>query len=164
MKALMKVALIPFLVIGLAASPSFAQGKKIATQDLPAAVAAAFKASYPNAEMKGAASEVVDGATYYRIESRDGKVKRGLLYTKEGRVFEVEETLAADALPAAVKQALAKAYPKGTIKIAARTTRGKAVTYGAKVRSEGRVLQVRLDEKGVVLDTKEIKKKKRNQD
>lgn len=164
MRSPLRVAFVPFLVIGLAAFPSFAQGKKIAIQDLPAAVSAAFQASYPSAEMKSAATQVVDGVTYYGIESRDGKAKRALLYTKEGKVFEIEEPLAAVALPAAVKQSLAKAHPKGMIKTVTRTTRGKAVTYDAKVRGAGKVLQIRLDEKGSVLSTKEIKKKKRGLD
>jgi hypothetical protein len=71
----------------------------------------AFRTAYPKAVIKGASKETEKGVTYYEIESVDGKMNRDLLYTADGKAVEVEESIAPGALPPAVLQALAKAYP-----------------------------------------------------
>ena len=78
---------------------------------LPPAVLNAFKAAYPRAVIKGTSKETENGVTYYEVESVDGKMNRDLLYTADGKTAEIEEAVAPGALPAAVTQALAKAYP-----------------------------------------------------
>ncbi len=71
---------------------SFAQEKKIDKNDLPKAVLNAFQKRYPNAAIKGTSIEKENGKTYYEIESIDGTRRRDLLYTKSGKVAEIEET------------------------------------------------------------------------
>jgi hypothetical protein len=78
---------------------------------LPPAVLDAFHKAYPKAVIRGTDKETEKGVTYYEIESVDGKMNRDLLYTGDGKTVEIEEGLAPGALPAAVTQALAKAYP-----------------------------------------------------
>jgi hypothetical protein len=78
---------------------------------LPPAVISAFNTAYPKAVIKGTSKEIEKGVTYYEIESVDGKMNRDLLYTADGKAVEIEEAVVPGALPAAVTQALAKAYP-----------------------------------------------------
>lgn len=93
----MKASLSAVLAIGMAialvgsSSSAWAHEKKIAPKDLPATVSSAFKAAYPSAKIKGAGTETEDGVEYYEIESVDGKTRRDLLYTKDGKVCEIEE-------------------------------------------------------------------------
>jgi Putative beta-lactamase-inhibitor-like, PepSY-like len=141
----------------------FAQEKKIAVKDLPAAVAASFKAAYPKAEIKGTATEVEGGVTYYEIESVDGKTKRDLLFAKNGKIFETEEIVAGDALPAAVKDAIAKAVPKGKISSAEKTVRESKTQFDVTVKKGTKTFAVAIDEKGTVLKNKEVKKEKKEE-
>ena len=78
---------------------------------LPPAVLGAFQKAYPKAVIKGTSKEVEKGVTYYEVESVDGKMRRDLLYTADGKAVEVEEAIAPGALPPAVIKALDKAYP-----------------------------------------------------
>jgi len=161
MKASLKTLLMVVsivVVVGFAGN-TFAQEKKIAVKDLPAAVVQAFTAAYPHAEIKGAATEAEKGVTYYEIESLDGTVKRDLLYTADGKVSEIEETISAESLPDAVKKAIAAAYPKGKIEKAEITTREGTASYEAKVKSEQKMYEVVVDAQGKIVKTKEIHSK-----
>lgn len=117
------------LAIFLLACSSIAGEKKITRKQVPAAVLSAFGKSYPSATVKGYAKEVEKGKTYYEIESMDGKISRDVLYSADGTVAEVEESMMADELPAAVRSTVMKEYPKATISKAEKTIRGSEITY-----------------------------------
>ena len=91
---------------------------------LPNAVLSAFKAAYPNAVIRGTSKETEKGTTYYEVESVDGKLNRDLLYTADGKVVEIEESIAATDLPTAVQKTLAKDYPGAKVLKAERMTKG----------------------------------------
>lgn len=105
-------------------------------------------------------TEFEDGVDYYEIESIDGKTKRDLLYTKDGKVCEIEEVVDVKALPDAVKQAVAKVYPQGKIQKAEKTTRQTKIEYDLEVQSGAKGYEVSVDEQGKVLKTAEMKAKK----
>ena len=87
--------------------------------DAPAAVRAALAKITPDKNVKKVIKEVDDGITTYEVEyEADGKAS-SVEFSEGGDVLEIETTLAANALPAAVSQAIAKAFPKGSIKEAA---------------------------------------------
>jgi len=50
-----------------------AQEKKVAEKDVPKAVLAAFKSTYPNATVRGYSREKENGKVYYEIESMEGR-------------------------------------------------------------------------------------------
>jgi len=64
-----RVAMIAAAVSLLSFSAA-AQEKKITAKQVPAAVITAFKASYPNATIRGYAQEKENGKVFYEIESR----------------------------------------------------------------------------------------------
>src|SRR5437660_4990868 len=110
---------IGLLLVSLSAS---AQESKIREKDVPQAVIAAFKSTYPNATVRGYAKERENGKLFYEIESKDGDTMRDLLYNPDGTVAEIEETVAATDLPAAAQQLIHSKYPKAPMNKAARVT------------------------------------------
>jgi hypothetical protein len=117
---------------------------------LPAAVLEAFKTAYPQAVIKGTDKETENGVTYYEIESVDGEINRNLLYTADGKVFEIEEAIAPEALPAAVLQALDKAYPGYKILKAEVTTEG-GKSYELQIQVDGQKIGVAVDPSGKII-------------
>jgi uncharacterized cupredoxin-like copper-binding protein len=121
MNMLARIALI-VAAVSLSSFSAVAQEKKITAKDVPAAVIAAFKNSYPNATIRGYAREKEQGKVFYEIESREGTMSRDVLYNADGTVAEIEESMAATDLPADAQQAIKRKYPKAVIRLAEKTT------------------------------------------
>jgi len=138
--------------------------KKIAKKELPSAVLTAFEKAYPEAKILGTSMETEDSTTYFEIESKDGKVKRDLLYKADGTVKEIEERVAQTDLPAAIKEAIAKEYPKGKIRKGEKTTRDNVVEYELIVRNGKDKLEVVLDETGKIVKTENMNAKEKEEE
>ena len=138
-----------------AAEKEAAEGteKKITKKDLPSAILTAFEKGYPKAQITGVSKETEDSTTYFEIESRDGKIRRDLLYKADGTVKEIEERVTEAELPAAIRQAVAKEYPKGRIQKGEKTTRDNAIEYELIVKIGKDKMEVVLDESGKILKT-----------
>jgi Putative beta-lactamase-inhibitor-like, PepSY-like len=135
-----------------------AQEKKIDKKDLPKEILTSFQKSYPRAEIKGASIEKEQDKTYYEIESIDGKQKRDLLYTKNGKVAEIEETLNANEMPDFVKNSITKKYPDGKINKVEKLTKGNKISFEAVVEHNGKKSEVVLDAKGNIQKMEKMKK------
>src|ERR1700704_7099646 len=114
MKLFTRLTLAVCAVAMLSLSAS-AQEKKITAKQVPAAVITAFKASYPNATIRGYAQEKENGKTFYEIESREGTTQRDVLYNADGTVAEIEESIAATDLPAVAQEPIPKKKPRAAI-------------------------------------------------
>ena len=161
----MKLKNILMLIISLAfvqvsANSLFAQEKKIEKKDLPKAVLNTFQKGYPNATIRVTSMEMERGKTYYEIESLDKGHRRDLLYTKSGKVAEIEETLASNDIPDFVKSSVMKKYPKDEINRAEKVTRGQKISYELVVKSGMQKQEVVLDSKGNIQKIKMMKKEK----
>ena len=144
-----------------AASNLLAQEKRIKEKDLPAAVTKAFHTEYPAAKIMGASTEVEKGVTYFEIESLDGKVRRDLLYTFEGKRNEIEETLAHDKIPDFVKTSIIKKYPKYEIKRAERvTSNNNKITYEVLVEIGHKRAEVMINKDGKIIKAENLKEEK----
>jgi hypothetical protein len=128
-----RIALV-VIAISVAGVSAAAQESKIAEKDVPGAVIAAFKSAYPTATIKGYAREKENGKTFYEIESQDGDTGRDVLYDPDGRVAEIEETVAASELPAAAQEVIRSKCPGAVVTKAERTTEKTA--QGDKVGYE----------------------------
>lgn len=106
---------------------------KIAVQ-LPAPVTAAFKKAYPRATIRGTAKETENGKTVYEVESVENGKARDFMYAADGAVLEIEEELNPADLPAPVTASLKKLYPKATIAVAEKQTRGTMVQYELQIK------------------------------
>jgi len=125
--------------------------KKYSKKDLPAAVLSSFQKEYPKASIKEVSMEKEKGVEYWEIESADGKVKRDLLYTSDGKKAEVEETMEMSQVPAVVKTTLTGEYPKGKVDKAEKVMKGSSVTYEFHLKDGDKSHEVVIDPDGKVL-------------
>lgn len=117
---------------------------------LPESVLSAFHTAYPHAVIKGTSQETEKGMTYYEVESVDGKMKRDLLYTADGKAVEVEEAIFPGALPPAVLQALAKAYPNYKILKAEDLVKGDQKFFELQIQVKGKKIGVTINPSGKI--------------
>jgi uncharacterized membrane protein YkoI len=136
--------------VSLLSISAAAQEKKITAQQVPAAVIAAFKSSYPNATIRGYAQEKENGKVFYEIESREGTTQRDVLYNADGTVAEVEESISASDLPADAQRAIKQKYPRAVITLAEKTTAGDTVGYEVSLRNGKKRIGMEFDSSGKV--------------
>ena len=136
--------------ISLVTLSATAQEKKITAKQVPAAVIAAFKSSYPSATIRGYAEEKEDGKTFYEVESLEGTMHRDVLYNPDGTVAEVEESIAASDLPADAQQAIKQKYPRAVITLAEKTTVGDTIGYEVSLRNGRKRIAMEFDSSGKV--------------
>ena len=167
MKALYHV-LFPAIIVGVVIlageSRAYSQEKKIAKEELPAAVRAAFEKAYPGATIKGASTEKEHGKVFYEVESIEGSTHRDILYTPEGKVWEVEEGIPADSLPGIVLKAVMNKSHNGKIVKAERVMRENKMEYEVRVEKKHRLWEIVVDVKGKVVESKEMKEKEENEE
>ena len=144
MRCASTVVLVAVVLLGAGQRVS-ASEHKVQMKDLPPAVRTAVEAETQGATIKGLSKEVEGGKTFYEAETiRDGK-SRDLLFDASGKLVEVEETIAFDAAPAAVRTALAG---RGKVLKMESVTKGGVVTYEAHVQKNGKTSEVALDANG----------------
>jgi len=145
-------------IVGTSVSP--AGDKKISKKQIPAAVKKAFEDQYPNAKIKGQSIESEKGKKYYEIESVDGTITRDLLYTPEGKVYEMEESMDPGTLADVIKSTLSKEYPKGKIVKAEKTTQDTLITYEIQIKVGEKTKGVTFDASGNILKASKIDEEK----
>ncbi len=155
----MAVLATAVLILTLAMlEPAAAQAKKKpAGVKLPAAVQQAFTKAYPHAKILATSTEKEGGKLLYEVESMDGKQRRDLLYASDGTAVEVEEQIAPDALPAAVRTALEKEYPKCSIRKAETTTKNNATSYEMVIEHAKKEYEVVVDPSGKIVKCEMMK-------
>ena len=137
---------------------SVAQGqeKHIKRADLPTAVQKAVDAQAQGAAVKGFSQEEENGQTYYEAEMIVNGHTKDVLMDPTGAVVEVEEEVALDSLPAAVKEGLQSKAAKGKlVKVESLTKHDKLVAYEAQVRTGGKKSEVQVGPDGKPLDHEE---------
>ncbi len=142
----------------------FGQEVKIKEKDLPPAVAKAFHSEYPNAKILGTAKETEKGVAYFEIESKDGNVRRDLLFTKEGKIKEIEERLTAETIPGFVKKSIEAKYKNHTFIRGEKNVRNSVTTYEVTIKSGKNEYEVICNSKGKIEKTHELGKKSDEQD
>lgn len=130
----MKTFWLSIATLGFAASATHAQNLKPA--QVPAAVVATFMRVFPQA--KAVRWEKEDNR--YEAGFAQGGSQLSALISAAGELEETETSLAPSALPAPVRQALAKHYKGLKVSEAAKIVAAKtgAVSYEAEVRENGK--------------------------
>jgi hypothetical protein len=146
-----QLAVLGTFVLGLSVS-ALAQEQKVLRKDVPPAVLAAFAEAYPKATIKGYSKEMHNGQTVYEIESVEGQTRRDAIYSSDGKLTLLEETLDPSDLPSAVKTALNKKFPGAKILRSEKVTKGAVVGYEFRVEHKGKTTEIVFDPTG-----KEIK-------
>ena len=140
----------------LLAGTASAQEKKIKRSDLPPAVEKTVAAQSEGATIKGFSTEKEKGQTLYEVEMTVSGHSKDVSMTADGSIVEVEEQVAIDSLPAAVKDGLqAKAGKGKLVKVESIVKHGKLVAYEAQVMTDGKRSEVQVGPDGKPLDHEE---------
>jgi len=146
------------IVMGLAVG-AFAVGaeeekeEKIAVDALPPAVTKAIKDKFPKAGIAGAIKETEDGKMTYEVALLEDKKEFEVKADAEGKILEVEREIAVADLPAAVRDAVKKKYPKAEIEEAEEVTKGEIKTYEVIVEVEDdKERELSIDAAGKILE------------
>jgi uncharacterized membrane protein YkoI len=145
------------LVVALAvvAVPAWADDEeKVPLDKLPKAVVDAVKEKFPRAELVSAEKEKEDGKTVYEVALKDGKHKREVTLTPDGKIVSVETEIEAADLPKAVAEALEARYPKAEIKKAEEISKDDKITKYEMliVTADKKKLEVSFDPRGKFLE------------
>jgi uncharacterized membrane protein YkoI len=121
-------------------------------QQVPMAVYEAFYKAYPQARDVTFEKDRKAGKTVFEVEFEDQGVKTEVTCATDGTLLEIEEDIKPEALPAAVTEALKKAYPNATLKKVEKVTRtdGTVSGYEVEIKQE---LEIHLDASGNILKT-----------
>ena len=150
----MRIPVLLFAALSLEATLSGQeQEKKIQRTDLPAPVEKTVAAQSQGATIKGFSEEKENGQTYYEAEMMVSGHSKDVLIDRNGSVVEIEEQVAFDSLPAAVKQGLESKAGQGKIvKVESLTKHDKLVAYEAKVQADGKKREIQVGPDGKQLD------------
>ncbi len=146
----MKRYLLAILFLSFA-SISYSQETKITKKEVPAAVLNAFKAEYPKARITGVLKENDHGLIFYEIGSKDGKIKRNVVYNPAGVVMEIEQVIPASELTNAVKTAIVKDHPNAKIKAVEKSMQGAAIKYEVILQEKNKKFEVNYAPDGSIL-------------
>jgi len=130
-------------------SPVQAQEKKIKREELPAAVEKTVSEQVKGATIQGFSTEIDKGKNIYEAELTINGHEKDVSMDEHGNIIEVEEEVALDSLPAAVKEGLRKAAGTGVIgKVESLTKNGKLVAYEAAVKKETKRHEIQVGPDG----------------
>lgn len=130
--------------------------KKIKKSDLPPAVQKAAEEQGRGATIKGCSQEVENGKTLYEVELNVNGHSKDVTMDAAGKVVEVEEEVALDSLPEAVRKGLADQAHGGKIgKVESLTKNDKLVAYEAHVVKAGKRFEIQVGPDGLPLNHKE---------
>jgi hypothetical protein len=112
------------LILALLATPA------LADSSCPKAVTDGVAKAFPKSTITSCHPEHEDGKDIFeaKITRADG-TKAEVDIAPDGSILQLEEMIAVDKLPAAVKKAFATRYPKLKAERAEKQTAGKTVTY-----------------------------------
>jgi len=149
----MKRIIVLSLMTALAVlSAAHAQEKKIKRAELPPAVEKTDAEQSKGATVRGFSTEMEKGKRLYEAELTVNGHGKDISMDEKGNIVEVEEEVALDALPPAVKAGLTKAAGAGTIsKVESLTKGGKLVAYEAGVKTGTKRSEVQVGPDGAKL-------------
>jgi hypothetical protein len=151
-----RIFALAFVTTVLLGAVALTQERKIKRSDLPAAVEKTVAVQSQGATIRGYSEERENGKTYYEAELMVSGHSKDLLIEGNGTIAEVEEQIAFDTLPAAVRDGLlAKAGKGKLLKVESITKHEKLVAYEAKVLTGAKKSEVQVDPDGRPLDHEE---------
>jgi hypothetical protein len=152
----MRIAILAVIATLSFTTIALAQEEKIERKALPAAVEKTVAAQSQGAKIKGFSQEKEKERTYYEAEMTVNGHSKDVLIDADGAVVEIEEQVAFDSLPAAVKDGLqAKAGTGKLLKVESLTKRGKLVAYEAVIQSAGKKKEIQVGADGKPLADEE---------
>jgi hypothetical protein len=128
--------------------------QKLSALNVPEAVRTAFAKDYPNAKFSTWDKETFEGKVVYEAEGVSvGNISRNVMYSPEGRVVQIEDTMPVADVPATVTSAVTKQYPDGVIRSAEKRTHAQTVEYALKLKGASVKMAV-VSSDGRIISTK----------
>jgi uncharacterized membrane protein YkoI len=150
----MKRAWTGLAVLCLSASCALAADQPVKMKDLPPAVQKTVQEQSKGATIRGLSKEIEDGKTYYEVELTADGHNKDILIDASGAVVEIEEQVALDAVPAAVKATIEKSAGTGKIlKVESVQKQGK-VSYEARIEQAGKKREITVQADGTLVPAK----------
>jgi DNA-binding protein YbaB len=126
-----------------------AQEKQLQRSDLPAPVQKTADAQSKGATVTGYKKETEAGKPAYEVKMTINGHSKDVTIDPSGALLEIEEQVALEALPAAVRDGLQKKAGAGKItKVESITKHGTVVAYEAKVLTAGKKSEVQVGPDG----------------
>jgi DNA-binding protein YbaB len=126
-----------------------AQEKQLQRSDLPAPVQKTADAQSKGATVTGYKKETEAGKPAYEVKMTINGHSKDVTIDPSGALLEIEEQVALEALPAAVRDGLQKKAGAGKItKVESITKHGTIVAYEAKVLTAGKKTEVQVGPDG----------------
>ncbi len=145
----MRRGFVVMVLILIGVGTTAAQERKITRAQLPAAVERTVTVQSGGATIRGFAEEQENGQTFYELELTVAGHTKDVLMDRRGRVVEVEEEVALDALPAPVRTALLAKAGAGKIEtVESLTKKGTLVAYEAHVVTNGKQSEIQVGPDG----------------
>jgi uncharacterized membrane protein YkoI len=132
--------------------------EKVALKDVPQAVLGAVKSKFPAGELTAAEKETKEGNTTYEITLKNKGKNIDVALTSEGKIKQIETTLAIADLPKPVARAIEAKYPAATVKKAEEILEYKGEEETKKYEvvvatDDKKSLEVVLSPEGKILET-----------
>jgi hypothetical protein len=144
------------LLVGLGGANAAAQDKPLKKSDLPAAVLKAAEEQGKGAVVRGYSSETKGGQLEYEIALTVHGRSRDVSVAADGSIIEIEQQVALDSVPAAVRAGLRVKAGAGQIaKVESITKHGTIVAYEAQLRTGTKRSEVQVGPDGKPLDHEE---------
>jgi uncharacterized membrane protein YkoI len=138
------------------ASSAFAQEVRIERSQMPDADQKTADEQSKGATVHGYFMEITGGQILYKVELTVNSHSRDVVIDSKGNVVKIEDEIAFDKLPAAVRKALQKKAGSGTITRTESITKlGSIVAYEAKVINDGKKSELQVSPDGKPLDHEE---------
>jgi len=123
--------------------------RQIKRDQLPPAVEQTVARESVGATIKGFATEVEKGRTFYEASLIVDGHGKDILMDKKGNIVEVEEEVSLNSLPLTVQEALKKAAGTGTIvMVESLTKNGSLVAYEAHIKKGTRRSEIQVGPNG----------------
>jgi uncharacterized membrane protein YkoI len=130
-----------------------AEEKVLHKSQVPKAVLEAFEKAYPHMKDVEFEKEMFNGQAAYELEYKTNNVEHEVLYSADGTLFQKEEEIEGETLPAPVKDAIRKAYPKAEIKEVEKVMKPDDTLTGYEVEivTAGKEIELELNTQGRIL-------------
>ncbi len=138
------------LVSGLSmAAPGQDTEKSVKIEDLPVAVSKTVMEQSKGVKIRGLSREVKQGKTYYEAELTVNGHNKDVLMDPFGAIVKIEEEVALNSLPPAVRTGIEKQAGHGKILTVETITKNNAiVAYEAEVESAGKKSEIKVGPDG----------------
>jgi hypothetical protein len=124
------------------------QEQKIACSKLPDAVRSGLSKEFPKATIKSCSKEIENQQVSYELVTFEGKTRRDVMFSPEGKLVFLEEVVPFESVPEPVRDAILRAHPRKDVTLTEKTTRDGTVLYEFQVRARAKRVQLVFDPNG----------------